>query len=167
MLAVLCNECGAQGPLSLGNDRTQAIHSWNQRWSEPPAGKGLPGFRPLKLGAATLDSVSVRLVCEAAKLRCGLTCRQLDYFRAVARSDQRFFVPRHQVGATFEPLRSVIGCLNLAACLVVQLRLYCIRILTSIIRPSRKHRTPRVRRMFAGEIEGAPIELLDGFACDV
>ena len=95
MLAVLCNECGAQGPLSLGNDRTQAIHSWNQRWSEPPAGKGLPGFRPLKLGAATLDSVSVRLVCEAAKLRCGLTCRQLHYFRAVACSDQRFFVPRH------------------------------------------------------------------------
>ena len=31
MLALFCNECGAQGPLSLGNDRTHAIHSSNQR----------------------------------------------------------------------------------------------------------------------------------------
>jgi Lar family restriction alleviation protein len=31
MLAVFCNECGAQGPLSLCNDRAHAIHSWNQR----------------------------------------------------------------------------------------------------------------------------------------
>ena len=31
MLAVFCKECGAQGPLSLGNDPIHAIHSWNQR----------------------------------------------------------------------------------------------------------------------------------------
>ena len=31
-LAVRCKECGAQGPRSLGNDRHDAVYSWNFRF---------------------------------------------------------------------------------------------------------------------------------------
>ena len=38
-LAVLCKECGATGPRSRGNDRRDAIHSWNLRFGRLTAAK--------------------------------------------------------------------------------------------------------------------------------
>jgi Lar family restriction alleviation protein len=38
-LAVRCNECGAAGPSSIGNDLQDAVHTWNQRFGRLTAVK--------------------------------------------------------------------------------------------------------------------------------